>query len=224
MAPETTAAPGHAPVEEEHRAEHPGTWLRLPCCEGSVHPVKIVKQGDGVIVVSTPTEPHRAWIKRPSPTEVVTLGWTDGGGTLVLNCMSLPATEGEGGWTLRIISTSDFMQRRRHLRVSTDNATVKLMDGDLTNIKTGRVLDISESGMRCSFENFIPEERLNPFQWALQLGDTVLVVHSVMRWSGRVSPIEVQAGFEFIDPYDSLLTLLRSYVMAQLDARGPLVD
>jgi hypothetical protein len=223
MAPEFTTAPGQMPVEDQHRAEHPGTWLRLPCCEGSVHPVKILRQNDGVIVVSAPTEPHRAWIKRPAATETITLGWTDGGGTLVLNCMAMPETDGENGWTLRIISTSDFMQRRRHLRVSTD-ATVHLMDGDLDHVKMGSVLDISESGMRCSFENFIPEDRSNPFQWALKLDDTALIVLSVMRWSGRVSPIEVQAGFEFIDPYDSLLTRLRGYVMMQLDARGPIVD
>jgi len=85
------------------------------------------------------------------------------------------------------------MQRRRHLRVGTD-ATVKLMDGNVDRIIEGKVLDISESGMKVSFEGFIPEKSVTPFQFALKLDDTVLVVLAQMHWVGRVNPVEMQCG------------------------------
>ena len=180
----------------------------------------VLSQADGKIVITAPTEPHPDWIKGPDPTATVTLGWTDSGGTLVLDCSVPIDGKREDSWTLDVQSTQDFLQRRRHIRVSTE-ATVKLMDGDISRIVSGQVEDISESGMRVAFGEYIPVLRSMPFQFALTLVDDVtLVVMCRIRWTGRTGPLEMQAGFEFIETYESLLTRLRSYVMLQLDTRG----
>jgi hypothetical protein len=210
-------------VEERHRVEHPGTWLRLPCCEGSVHPVHILSQTRDQVVITAPSDPHPEWIRQPEPNTVLTLGWTDAGGTLVLDCTIPSDGVGVTEWALDIVNKQGFLQRRRFIRVSAD-ALFKLTDGDSQRIISGSVLDISEIGMRCLFEDCALPMHSQLHQFALQLENTVLPVTCELRWAGRTGPLETQAGFEFIDTSDSVRARLRAYVMLQLDRRGPLEE
>lgn len=198
-----------------------GAWVRLPCCDHTVHPVNIVGQRDGIIIISRPSEPHPEWVKFPDRSSTVAVGWSDEDGTLGFFCNALGETK-EGNWALQIVSANDFAQRRRHVRVRTD-ATVHLMDVSLLRPVEMKLIDISESGMKCELVEFIPEKRILPYQFALKLEGATLLLLAELRWSSRINPIVFHAAFEFIEIHEDSLRRLRAHVMQQL-ARQQMVD
>lgn len=197
-----------------------GAWLRLPCCDHSVHPVRVVSHDDGVMVVSAPMAPHEEWVKRPTDSTMVALGWTDDEGSTVLECRVIPEHHLREGdtWALEVVSASNFVQRRKHRRVRTD-AKGHLLDEFGNEPVAVEVLDISEGGMKLSFTDFVPTQRDTPMRFALQVDGAVLIVLASLRWSGRVSPVEVHAGFEFDAMHEALETRVRAHVIKQLDRR-----
>jgi hypothetical protein len=218
MSSETTTALPLAKADHEFRT---GTWLRLPCCDSAVHPVQILGQTDGIMEISAPREPHPTWVRAPHDMTEVTLGWSDAGGTLALSCQVV--SDDANSWTLRVVGTGDFLQRRRHLRVPSDGVA-NLMDGELGKVVTAHLYDISESGMKCSFIDYIPNPSTPVTRWALRIDGTVLVVVAKLVWSGRVGPVEYNAGYEFLEVHDALLSRLRAHIMTQLAKHGPLAD
>lgn len=193
-----------------------GGWLRLPCCENSVHPVAIKHHEDGTLIISAPEEPHSdGEVARPDPKVLIALGWTDQDGSTVLHCRVLPEAHIKDSWALQVVSTSDFVQRRKFRRVATD-AVAQLMDGYNDKIIPVKLTDISEGGMKCRFLDYVPQDRGMPQRFALRVDGTVLVVLAQMRWSGRVTPVEIHAGFEFLDLHESEQARIRAHVMKQL--------
>jgi hypothetical protein len=115
------------------------------------------------------------------------------------------------------------VQRRRHLRVPSDGVA-NLMDGGLGKVVTAHLYDISESGMKCKFTDYVPNPNTLVTRWALRIDGTVLVVVAKLAWSGRVGPVEYNAGYEFLEVHDALLSRLRAHIMSQLAKHGPLAE
>lgn len=205
-------------ADQAHRT---GTWLRLPCCENDFHVVKILGTHDGVMTISAPREPHQPWTPGALETTQVTLGWSDAGGTLALSCQIV--SHDPARWDLRVVSTGDFVQRRKHLRVPT-NGTANLMDGTLDKIVAARITDLSEAGMRCVFSDYIPNPAQPLTRWAVRLDGAVLVIVANLVWAARSGPIDYVAGYEFLEVHDALLSRLRAHIMAQLVKHGPMPD
>jgi hypothetical protein len=186
-----------------------------------VHPVQILGVNDGIMQVSAPAAPHEPWTPGAHNRSYVTLAWSDEGGTLALSCQIV--AHDDACWSLRVISTGDFVQRRKHLRVPSDGIA-NLMDGSLDRIVTGRLTDISEAGMRVVFEEYIPNPAKHVTQWAVRIDGTVLVIVAGLIWASRTGPIEYTAGYEFLEMHDALLSRLRAHIMSQLVKHGPMPD
>lgn len=212
---------GAVDVEQRDPTTPTGAWLRLPCCDHAVHPIRIERNEDGILIVSAPRSPHEEWVQRPIEPTPVVLGWTDHHGSTVLECRTLPEAHLREGdtWALEVVSASDFVQRRKHRRVRTD-ATAHLLDEYGNEPVAAEILDVSEGGMKLAFTDFVPQDRDLPMRFALHVDGTVLIVLASMRWSGRVSPVEVHAGFEFEVMHDALSVRVRAHVISQLDRRS----
>lgn len=191
-----------------------GAWVRLPCCDHAVHPVEIVSQHDGVVVVTRPGEPHADWVRFPDQSSMVALGWSDDEGTMGLFCNALGETE-EGHWAFRVVSANQFAQRRRHVRVKTE-ANAQMLDTSLIRPVDMKLIDISESGMKCELVEFVPEQRVMPYQFAVRLEGSTLLLLAELRWSAKINPITYHAAFEFIEVHDDSLRRLRAHIMQQL--------
>jgi len=207
-------------VRDENRVS--GAWLRLPCCNHSVHSVRILQNEDGVMKITAPGEPHAELVRRPDGNGLVTLGWTDDEGTTVLQCRVSSELHMRDVWSLEIVTSMDFSQRRKHRRVAS-NALAHLMDVRSEQVVPLRIIDMSEGGMRCSFTDFVPDDRGMPLRFVIRVDGTVLVLLANVRWVDRVNPVEVHIGFEFHSMHESLQTRLRAHVMHRLDNNGAVV-
>lgn len=198
-----------------------GVWLRLPCCEAETHPVEIASVHDGVMEITAPRGPHQPASRGKHERSEVTLVWSGDGGTLGLSCQVVDFNNER--WSLRVTSTGNFVQRRRFLRVYS-NCVANLMDGQVDRMVTGKVLDISEGGMKVEFAGYVPNPNQPINRWAIRVDGTALVIVAKMSWANRVGPLDFHAGFEFLEVHDSTLTHLRAHIMSQLVQHGPMPD
>ncbi len=194
--------------------ERVGAWVRLPCCNHTVHPIEIISQSDGVMVISRPTQPHEEWVSFPDPSSTLAVGWSDEEGTLGFFCTAVGKTD-DGHWALQIINANDFAQRRRHVRVKT-TATAELIDPTRLRPVEVSVLDISESGMKCEFVDFVPNQQDLPYRFVVKFEGVSLLLLGDYRWSAKVNPVTYHAAFEFTRIHEDELRRLRAHIMQQL--------
>lgn len=189
-------------------------WLRLPCCDGAVHPVVIERLEGDEVLVTAPREPHSESVEPPADDAVLRVGWGDADGAFSVDCRFIEEPEA-GLWRLATLGNDDFVQRRRHVRVST-TAPVQLLDHDADRAVPGQLHDLSEGGMRCSLEDWDPSDRpKDSYRLTLRLDRTLLVVQAALCWAGHTNGRTV-AGFEFLDLHHSLRARIHAHVAARL--------
>lgn len=191
-----------------------GAWVRLACCDHTVHPVALISESAGVLEISPPREPHPDWVQMPDSEAVITMGWSDEEGTLGLYCQVSGETE-EGNWALRIVGNNEFPQRRRNLRVPTTASAYLIDEAHIRPVEL-KLIDISESGMKCEVYDFVPDNRDMPYRFALNLGGPPAFLMAELRWSARINPVLYHAAFEFLSPGSKNVQLLRAHVIQQL--------
>ncbi len=187
-------------------------WVRLPCCEGVVHPTRVENIAGNDLVIATPSKPHLELVAQPDEGRVVMVGWTTGAGSKQVRVNVINAVDGEvPTWTLRPTADVETIQRRQFVRATWDkDVTFHLPLGPVV----ARIIDVSEGGLRCVVPNDTNEPR-GVFQVEFELDESPIVLEAEVAWWGQPTEESTWVGLAFVGQDAGMRDRLRALAYAQ---------
>jgi c-di-GMP-binding flagellar brake protein YcgR len=188
-------------------------WIRLPCCETSIHPTRVEDRDGDLLVVAWPSKPHIEPVAKPFADSTFVIGWREGAGTKQarVTVESADDTTTVPTWKLRQQSKPEAVQRRRFVRADWDRKIdvylpLKTVEGD--------ILDVSEGGIRATIE--AANEPRSPFlQVSFELEGETLVLETEVAWWGTPADGKVTIGLQFVNQGQALTDRLRAFAFQQ---------
>lgn len=188
-------------------------WIRLPCCETSVHPSRVEDFDGELLVVAHPSRPHPEPVPPPDADRTFIIGWSEGN-ISKQSRVKLDSSDTAGRvpiWKLHQTGKPEAIQRRRFVRAEwRSEITIHFPATDME----GTIVDISEAGVRCYIDP-IAEPRSPFFQISFTLNDERLVLETEVAWWGLPTPEGVEIGLQFVDPGRRINDLLRAFTFDQ---------
>lgn len=194
-------------------------WVRLPCCDSAIHPSRVEDLADGNLVLAAPSRPHQELVPAPEESENFLVGWRHGVACKTVRVAFQVSEDGDvPTWTVRAVAPPEVVQRRRYVRAAWDqdiNCVIPVL-----GVQSGRILDISEGGVRCALPETAREPGNPYFQVEFEMGGTPLKLDVEVAWWGAPRDGSVTVGLSFIVEDQSLSDRLRAHTFAlQLEER-----
>lgn len=205
------------PAVAEPRPDWPDVndlvWLRLPCCETAIHPSRTEDFDGNHLVIAAPVKPHDSAVPAPEAGKAFVLGWRSGPASKQVRVNFVDeASSPVPTWTLSAVNEVETVQNRRFVRAPWDAPVSLSLPGVLDPVE-GKILDISEGGIRCA----IPardEPRYGYFTVSFEFEGNPQDFDVEIAWWATPGAETVQVGLSFVGVDDPLSNRLRQHVFA----------
>ncbi len=183
-------------------------WVRLPCCEHSVHPSHVRSHDVDTMVIAAPSKPHGP-APAPADDALFTMGWTAEGTNVRVGAEFVKLVEESGLWEVR--PRGEF-ERRELTRVEVGGRVLLYFSKGAAPV-AGEIADLGEGGIGC----FIPLGVAAPTGGALEVsfddteGNTMLLGAEIAWWGSEIAGTR-RVGLKFKHNDERTAARLRSTI------------